>query len=333
MNWSSGNIALGSGDASALTQTGTVTNAAGSVFYVTSDGRIGTSGADSGTLNNAGVLAVFAGAGETDIDAYLNDTGGIQAQSGVLGLNGGGTGNAGNLFVASNAVVQFGTMAATGTGGTFVFDGGPYIGTTVVNGSTLDLSAVSGVSFGASLTMSAGELLLGGNYPSAQSLVQSGGELSGTGIFSVSGSSQLSGGLETGTGRTDLQEGGSISGPVAFDGGRSLENDGTLTWTGGSITLGGGDSTTANHTATLINTAGAVLEIDTDGTINSAGFPGTGTVSNSGTILSDSLGTTAVYANLFNFGVVDAMKERWRWSKVSGEAVRSCWMDRQRWTS
>ena len=128
MNWSSGNIALGSGDASAVSQTGTITNVAGAVFYVTSDGRIGTSGAGGGTLNNAGVVAVFAGAGETDIDAYVNDTGGIQAQSGVLGLNGGGTANAGNLFVASNAVVQFGTMAATGTGGTFVFDGGPYIG-------------------------------------------------------------------------------------------------------------------------------------------------------------------------------------------------------------
>jgi hypothetical protein len=262
-------------------------------------------GAASGTLNNAGVLAVFGGAGETDIDAYINDTGGIQAQSGVLGLNGGGTGNAGNLFVASNAVVRFGTMAATGTGGTFVFDGGPYISSTVVSGSTVDLSAVSGMSFGGSLTVSAGELLLGGNYPWAQSLVQSGGTLSGTGIFSVSGSSQLSGGLETGTGRTDLQDGGSISGPVAFDGGRSLENDGTLTWTGGSIALGGGDGATTNHTATLINTAGAVLEIDTDGTINSAGFPGTATVSNSGTIVSDSLGTTAVYANLFNYGVVE----------------------------
>ena len=165
MNWSSGNIALGSGDASAVAQTGTITNVSGAVFYVTSDGRIGTSGAGGGTLNNAGVVAVFAGAGETDIDAYVSDTGGLQAQSGVLGLNGGGTANAGNLFVASNAVVQFGTMAATGTGGTFVFDGGPYIGNTVVNGSTVDLSAVSGVSFGASLTVSSGCVAAGRGFP------------------------------------------------------------------------------------------------------------------------------------------------------------------------
>jgi hypothetical protein len=168
----------------------------------------------------------------------------------------------------------------------------------------VDLSAVSGVSFGASLTVSSGELLLGGDFPSAQSFEQTGGEVSGMGIFTVASSAQLDGGLETGSGRTDLQAGGSISGPAQFDGGRSLENDGTLTWTGGSIMLGGGDTATANHSATLINTA--MLEIETDGTINSASFPGTGTISNSGTILkAGGLAMTAVYANLFNNGVVD----------------------------
>jgi hypothetical protein len=305
MNWSSGNIALGSGDASAVSQTGTITNVAGAVFYVTADGRIGTPGTGGGTLNNTGVLAVFAGVGESDIDAYLNDTGtgSLQVQSGTLGLNGGGTANAGNLYVASNTVVQFGTMAATGTGGTFVFNGGPYTGSTVVDGSTLDLSAVSGVSFGTSLSVSTGTLLLGGNFPSAQTFDQTGGTVSGTGYFYVGGPARLDGGLETGNGRTVLQDGGSIGGAAQFDGGRSLENDATLTWTGGNITLGGGDSTTTDHSATLINTG--VLEIETAGTINSAGFPGTGTISNTGTIISGGLGTTSIYVNLFDNGVVD----------------------------
>ncbi len=254
-----------------------------------------------------GVLAVFAGAGETDIDAYINDTGGIQAQSGVLGLNGGGTANAGNLFVASNAVVQFGTMAATGTGGTFVFDGGPYISSTVVRRQHgRPVGGLGHVVRGLADSERGRRCCWVATFPAAQSLRADWRDgCRAPGYFSVSGSAQLSGGLETGTGRTDLQDGGSISGPVAFDGGRSLENDGTLTWTGGSITLGGGDGATTNHTATLINTAGAVLEIDTDGTINSAGFPGTATISNSGTIVSGGLGTTAVYANLFNYGVVD----------------------------
>ena len=184
-----------------------------------------------------------------------------------------------------------------------MFDGGPYIGATVVNGSTVDLSAVSGVSFGALLFVGAGALLLGGDFPGAASFQQTGGEVSGTGIFTVASAATLSGGLETGSGRSDLQAGGLINGSVEFDGGRSLENDGTLAWTGELITLGGGDSTTSNHSATLINTG--LMEIETNGTINSAGFAGTGAVSNSGTILASGFGTTEIYANVFNYGVVD----------------------------
>jgi hypothetical protein len=112
--------------------------------------------------------------------------------------------------------------------------------------------------------------------------------------------------VETGTGRTVLQGGGSISGSVAFDGGYSVENAGALTWSGGSIALGGGDPNTSTHVATLINDAGAVLAIETSGTINSADFAGTGAISNAGTIVSGGLGTTSVYANLFNNGVVEA---------------------------
>ena len=312
LNWSSGGIELGGGDPTAITHSGTITNVAGATVYVTSDGRIATQGAGTGTVNNAGVIAVFAGAGETDIDAVLNDAGGLQVQGGVLGLNGGGTVAAGGLYVAPNAILEFGTAAATGVGGSFTFDGGPYAASnTAVDAGVVDLSAVSGVSFGASLSISgSGTLLLGGVFSGAGSFTQTAGVLSGTGYFSVSGPAQLDGGLETGSGRTVLQSGGSIGGAVQFDGGRALENDGTLSWTGGTITLGGGDAATSNHTATLINTAGAVLDIDGNGTINSAGFAGAGTISNAGTILADGLGTTTVYANLFNDGVVDVTAGR-----------------------
>jgi uncharacterized repeat protein (TIGR03803 family) len=307
LNWSSGNVDLGGGEASAVTHSGTITNVAGATVYVTSDGRITTHGAATGTVNNAGVVAVFAGAGETDIDAVLNDTGGLQVQSGVLGLNGGGTLEAGSLYVAPNAMVQFGTAASTGVGGAFTFTGGPYVAShTAVDAGVVDLSAVAGVSFGEALSIDgSGTLVLGGNFPVAASFAQTAGALSGTGYLTVTGPAMLQGGLETGSGRTDLQRGGSIGGTVAFDAGRSLENDGTLTWTGGTITLGGGDTATADHAATLINAAGAVLQIVSDGAVNSAGFPGNATISNDGTIMSDGIGTTSIYADLFNNGVVD----------------------------
>ena len=274
-------------------------------MYVTADGRIGVGAGGSGVVDNAGVLAVFAGFGETDIDASVANTGFIQAQSGTLSLNGGGTSNAGDLYVASNAVLQFGTTAS-GAGGSFVLNGGPYIAShTVINGGTLDLSAVSGVSFGSSLSLSAGGLLLGGTFPSAAALSQSGGTLSGTGIITVTSGASLSGGLETGSGRTDLAAGGLITGAVSFDGGRSLENDGTLIWSGGSITLGGGDPAAATQAATLINAAGAVWAIETGGTLNSAGFGGTGVISNAGTVVKSGLGTAALYAGMFNYGTVE----------------------------
>ncbi len=306
MNWSSGNITLGTGDAAAVTHAGTLANVSGATLYVTADGRISAPGVGSGVVNNAGVIAVFAGAGRTDIDAVLNNTGGLQVQSGVLSLNGGGTSNAGNLYVAPTAVLQFGTVPSTGLGGSFNFTGGPYVaGNTMVQAGTVDLSAVSGVSFGQSLSLTGGSLELGGNFPFTDGFTQSGGVLSGTGYLYVTRPAQLSGGVETGSGRTALLAGGAIQGAVQFDGGRSIENDGTLTWSGAPITLGGGDVAAATHSATLINAVGAVMEIQGNGTINGAGFPGLGVISNAGTILQQGgIGTTTVFATLYNSGVV-----------------------------
>ena len=302
LNWSSGNILLGGGAAS-VTQSGTLSNAAGATFYVTADGRIATGGsASSGLVSNAGVIAVFAGAGETDIDAALDSTGGLQVQSGTLGLNGGGTIAAGNVYVAPGAVLQFGTAASTGLGGSFSFTGGAYVAAdTVVQAGTVDLSAVSGISFGTSLALNGGVLLLGGNFPAAANFSQAGGTVSGSAYFYVSGPATLGNGLETGGGRTVLQGGGTLGGTMAFDGGRSVENQGALLWTGGTLTLGGGDVGTSTHAATVFNDAGAVLTIEGSGTIAA---PGAGAVYNSGTVVG--LGQTSVGAAFGNSGTVVA---------------------------
>ena len=301
INWSSGNIALGSGDPTALTHSGTLDNLAGTTFYVTADGRISGSGA----VNNAGVIAVYSGSGETDIDATLNNTGGLQVQSGSLSLNGGGTISAGAVFVAQTAVLQFGTAATTGLGGAFTLTGGPYIAAnTVVQAGTVDMSAVAGISFGNALSVNGGTLLLGSNFPNVANFSQSGGVLSGTGFLKVAGAALLSGGLETGSGRIVLKQGGVISGALQFDGGRSLENDGVLRWAGGSITMGAGDASTSTHAATLYNVAGAVLDIQSDGTVSS---PGSGVISNAGTIIkSGGVGTTLLAPSLFQSGTMEA---------------------------
>jgi uncharacterized repeat protein (TIGR03803 family) len=302
LNWSSGNITLGAGDAAVLMQAGTLSNVAGAVLFVTASGdRIAD--AAGGVLNNAGVMAVYAGGGEVDVDATLANTGYIQALSGTLSLNGGGSSDAGHLIEGSGAVLQFGT-SESGTGGTFTVTGGFYsTPVTQVTGGTLDLSAASGVSFGTAVSVSgSGELALGSLFVEANAMsVAGGGAVRSNGIVEVNGPAVLGSGVLSGTGTMVLEAGGSIGGALQLDGGLTLQNSGVLDWTGGSIALGSGDSAAAVQAGVLNNVAGAVFDIETNGTISA---PGTATMFNAGTILADGLGLSMVNAGVDNTGTV-----------------------------
>ncbi|HTB42714.1 MAG TPA: hypothetical protein VK741_03735, partial [Acetobacteraceae bacterium] len=306
LNWSSGVITLGAGDAGAATQAGTLSNVSGATLFVTaSGGRIAD--AAGGVVENAGVMAVYAGGGEVDVDAAFDNTGYVQALSGVLSLNGGGLSNAAGLIEGSGAVLQFGT-AASGVRGTFTVTGGFYnAAVTQVTGGTLDLSAASGVSFGTSVAVSgSGVLGLGTLFVEAYAVSLGaglgGGILRSNGIVVVNGPAVLGSGVLSGAGTAVLEAGGSIGGALQLDGGLTLQNAGTLDWTGGSIALGSGDATAATQAGELNNVAGAVFDIETDGTINA---PGAGTVFNGGTIEKFAgLGTTAVNAGVDNTGTI-----------------------------
>jgi hypothetical protein len=303
LNWSSGDLTLGAGDASAVTQAGTLSNVAGATLFVTaSGGRIAD--ASGGVVANAGVMAVYAGGGAVDVDAALDNTGYIQALSGVLSLNGGGSSDAGHLIEGSGAVLQFGT-AASGVGGTFTVTGGFYdAAVTQVTGGTLDLSAASGASFGTSMAVSGtGVLALGSLFVEANAVSVGagggGGMLRSAGIVVVNGPAALGSGVLSGSGTMVLEDGGAIGGALQLDGGLTLQNSGTLVWSGGSIALGSGDAAAATQAGVLNNVA--VFDIETDGTLSS---PGAGTVFNSGTILADGFGTTVVNAGMDNTGTV-----------------------------
>jgi hypothetical protein len=305
LNWSSGNLTLGAGDPTALTQAGTLTNVSGATLFVTASGdRIAD--ASGGVVNNAGVMAVYAGGGEVDVDAAFDNTGYVQALSGTLSLNGGGSSNAGNMIEGSGAVLQFGT-AASGTGGTFTIAGGFYdAAVTAVTGGTLDLSAASGASFGTSMAVSgSGVLNLGKLFAEANVLsvggAAGGGLLLSNGILVVNGPALLGSGVLSGSGTAVLEDGGSIGGALQLDGGLTLQNAGTLDWTGGSIALGSGDAAAATQAGVLNNVTGGVFEIETNGTISS---PGSGVVFNAGTVLAQGFGMTRVDAGVDNTGSV-----------------------------
>jgi uncharacterized repeat protein (TIGR03803 family) len=299
LNWSSGAITLGAGDAAALVQAGTLTNVAGATLFVTaSGGRIAD--AAGGVVQNAGVMAVYAGGGEVDVDAAFDNTGYVQALSGTLSLNGGGSSNAGGLIEGAGAVLQFGT-AASGVGGTFTVTGGFYdAAVTVVTGGELDLAAASGAAFGTSVAVSgSGVLGLGSLFVDVNVLdAGSGGQVDSNGIVVVNGPAVLASTVLSGSGTMVLEGGGSIGGALLLNSGLTLQNSGTLDWTGGSITLGSG---TAAAAGVLHNAGGAVLDIETNGTISS---PDGGTVFNAGTILADGFGSTVVETGMSNSGTV-----------------------------
>jgi hypothetical protein len=312
LNWSSGNLTLGSGDASAVTQAGTLTNASGATLFVTASGDQIVDAA-GGVVNNAGVIAVYAGAGEVDIDAPLDNTGYIQALSGTLGLDGGGSSDAGHLIEAAGATLVFG-----GTG-TFTVTGGFYnvAVTTVFNDETLDLSAASGASFGTVMGVYAGgTLALGNLFVEANDFVLDEGMVRSNGILVVNGALSAAAGVLSGSGTTVLDAGGVITGEVQLDGGMTMQNGGTLTWMSGSIALGSGDASAATQAGVLNNLA--VFDIETDGTLSS---PGSGEVFNSGTIdKSGGLGTTAVNAAMSNGGTVIASSGTLTFGQVVGGA-------------
>ena len=255
LTWSSGSITLGAGDPTALTQSGTLSNVAGAILYVTaSGGRLATGAGANGVLANAGVAAFYAGAGEVDVDAAVANAGYLQALSGTLSLNGGGSSDAGHLIVAPGATLQFGAAAGRTGGATFTLTGGGLTaGNVVISGSTVNAAAASGLSMGTLTLAGSGALLLGAvNGQASSGFAQGPGVwenasgvpfLSGSGTFTVFGGASLAGGVESGSGLTRLFGTSVIGGAgVSLDGGRTLENDGWLNWSSGAITLGAGDA-------------------------------------------------------------------------------------------
>ncbi|MGE0860758.1 MAG: hypothetical protein AB7P42_16725, partial [Gammaproteobacteria bacterium] len=89
---------------------------------------------------------------------------------------------------------------------------------------------------------------------------QSGGLLSGTGTLTVSGAASLGGGAMSGAGTTVLQGTSTLNagaGTFILDAGRILRNEGTLTWSGGTLAL---NSTFGPGAGDIENAAGAVFE-------------------------------------------------------------------------
>ncbi|MGE3847942.1 MAG: beta strand repeat-containing protein, partial [Gammaproteobacteria bacterium] len=140
---------------------------------------------------------------------------------------------------------------------------------------------------------------------------QSGGLLSGTGTLTVSGAASLGGGAMSGAGTTVLQGTSTLNagaGTFILDAGRILRNEGTLTWSGGTLAL---NSTFGPGAGDIENAAGAVFEA-TGNNILQASNVGGGDIgtdasfSNAGTFRKTTgTGTTTIGVAFNNTGTVD----------------------------
>ncbi|MFT3820004.1 MAG: choice-of-anchor D domain-containing protein [Rubrivivax sp.] len=252
LTWTGGDINLDSTNSAGV---GMIDNRAGATFVASGAGayaihanNYGTAGADA-VFNNAGTFRK-SGSGATDatrIVVAFNNNGAVQAQTGVLNLEGGGT-HTGSFDVSAGAVLGFG-------GGTHNLNGGSVTspGTVHVSGSAI-VNVNTAYAIAGTTEIQGGSFnLLGGNA-STGALTQSGGTLEGSGNFTVTGASTITYGDMRGSGRTILQGPTTISSNgLGLDSGRVLDNRNVLTWTAGNINLnsanGAGAGTILNGSA------------------------------------------------------------------------------------
>jgi hypothetical protein len=157
---------------------------------------------------------------------------------------------------------------------------------------SLTLSTFSGklleqgtLSVSGSLTLNAGIVDMSGNI-TVGSFAQGEGSLTGSGVLTVTGAANfdlssgfLTDGFEFGTGETILQGTTTYSGLLFVEGGWEIQNQGAMTWLGGSIELGSSFSETGG---TFDNASNGTIRVEGDGSadaiVNTALFSNEGTI-------------------------------------------------------
>ncbi len=300
--WTGGPIDMGSNPFGTTVGGSTIVNSLGAIFNDAAAYSI-VNGTGTNVFNNAGTFKTTFTSGTTTIGVAFNNTGSVQVGAGgTLNLSSGGT--SGGSFT-DGGTVQFSsgyTFGATSTISTanVIFSGG----TTNLAGT---YSATNTTLSGGTLTAGSSPITLGTNF------TQTGGTLSGTGTVTITGSASLGStnayALESGIGTTDLKGTSTLSGSnvgyyFALDGGRVLQNDGTLTWTGGPIDMGSNPFGTAVGGSTIVNSLGAIFNDAVAYSIVNG--TGTNVFNNAGTFeTSFASGTTSIGVTFNNTGIVE----------------------------
>ncbi len=288
-----GGTGLWSGNGSLnMSTSAVITNGAGALFHIQNAAPLGTF--LGGRFDNAGLFRKSSNVGTTTIPVNFNNYGTVEIQSGTLlcqgivtnngavtlaagttnRLTGGGSGS-GTFSASATAMVEW-------TSGTFTLTAGAQL-----NGDGLYRINFGSVSVNPDLTLANLDLVAG--------------SLSGPGTVRIGNSMNWTGGAMIGSGRTIIPAGVTLNAAIpsgATLSSRTLENGGTVLWTGsGSISL---------STAVITNRAGGLFHAQ-----NAAAFVFGGggcRFDNAGTFRkSISTGPTTVRSGMSfnNYGTVD----------------------------
>jgi hypothetical protein len=296
-----------------------ITNRAGALFQVQNAASLSLNlGNAFGRFDNAGAFRKSASAGTTSTGGGIsfNNSGVVEIQAGALDLGGGGTHSGSFDVSAGTALLLSGTHTAGASSsvagaGQFIVRGGAanlagFVnvsgnhtfsgGTATFTGNTICTNNTVTISGGTASFSSTGLV-----SPAVMSLTS--GALDGAGTVTVNSLMNWTGGEMTGSGRTVIQPGATlnVSSPsIVSLVTRTLENGGTVQWTGaGNLALFLG--------AVITNRAGALFHAR-----NAAGFgwpsgPVGGRFDNAGTFRKsvNSGATTTGPISFNNHGTVD----------------------------
>ncbi len=219
-----------------------------------------------------------------------------------------------NVINAGTALINAGTFIHSGAGVTQVtsiaFNNS---GAVVVQEGSISLegggsfSAAFSVTGAGLLALSAGTFLLPTDSNGAvENLSINNSNLTGAGNLTVTGSLNWTGGTVAGTGKVTLTSTaiGSITGTSSKILGRTVENAGTLSYSGSSLLFG----SNATEPGVVINLHGATFTVDGEADFSSS-FSSSGNIlSNAGIFIHSGVGTTLMNAITFNnSGIVNVL--------------------------
>jgi hypothetical protein len=229
---------------------GILNNLAAGVFNVTTTGGFSQSSAAAHAFNNAGTLNKSGGA-STFTNVAFNNTGTVNVDTGTLSLVGG----------TSTGIFSIDAGATLDLNGTRSHTAGSTTGSGATNISGGSITFAAGA-IGSALAISAGTVTLNGAN-SVPSLTLSGGTLAGTGNLTVTSALNWSAGTMADGARTILgaSSTSSITGGSTKGLNRTLDNSGTITYSGSQLAFGLGNSVPG----IINNLAGATFIAASDG--------------------------------------------------------------------